>query len=116
MISHLALILQRKFSAKKWFALVILTVGVAIVQVSGSGDKHHNAATDSRHRLIGLVAVLCAACTSGFAGVYFEKILKGSQTTLWLRNIQMGLPSILIAFFTIYSKDSKVVAEQVCHR
>mmetsp|Transcript_1789 Transcript_1789/g.2629 ORF Transcript_1789/g.2629 Transcript_1789/m.2629 type:complete len:397 (-) Transcript_1789:70-1260(-) len=107
-----ALLLQRKFSAKKWFALIILTIGVAIVQVSGSGDKHNNPATDSRHRLIGLVAVLCAACTSGFAGVYFEKILKGSQTTLWLRNIQMGLPSILIAFITIYSKDSKVVAEQ----
>lgn len=107
-----ALLLQRKFSLKKWFALIILTVGVAIVQVSGSGDKHHNAETASRHRLIGLVAVLCAACTSGFAGVYFEKILKGSQTTLWLRNIQMGLPSILIAYITIYSKDSKAVAEQ----
>jgi UDP-galactose transporter len=88
-------------------------VGVAIVQVSGSGDKHNKAGTPDHHthRFIGLVAVLCAACTSGFAGVYFEKILKGSQTTLWLRNIQMGLPSIVIAFITIYSKDSKAVAE-----
>lgn len=106
------LLLQRKFSRQKWTALVVLTMGVAIVQLSGSGDKHHDGASDHMHRLIGLAAVLCAACTSGFAGVYFEKILKGSQTTLWLRNIQMGIPSIVIAFLTIYFKDSKVVAEQ----
>lgn len=90
---------------------MILTVGVAVVQLSGSGDKHAQTAADASHRFVGLVAVLCAACTSGFAGVYFEKILKGSQTTLWLRNVQMGLPSIVIAFITIYSKDSKAVAE-----
>jgi UDP-sugar transporter A1/2/3 len=100
---------QRKFSRQKWASLVILTIGVAIVQVSGSGDKH--VVVDKAHRLAGLVAVLCAACTSGFAGVYFERILKGSTTTLWLRNVQMGLPSIVIAFFTIYSKDSAAVAE-----
>lgn len=104
-----ALLLQRKFSRQKWASLVILTIGVAIVQVSGSGDKH--VVVDKAHRLAGLVAVLCAACTSGFAGVYFERILKGSTTTLWLRNVQMGLPSIVIAFFTIYSKDSAAVAE-----
>jgi UDP-sugar transporter A1/2/3 len=91
---------------------VILTVGVAIVQVSGSGDKHAIEVADKAHRLVGLVAVLCAAGTSGFAGVYFEKILKGSQTTLWLRNVQMGLPSIVIALFTVYSKDYKAVLEQ----
>lgn len=105
-----ALLLQRKFSPLKWASLVILTVGVAIVQVSGSGDKHAKEVADKGHRFIGLIAVLCAAGTSGFAGVYFEKILKGSQTTLWLRNVQMGLPSIVIALFTVYSKDHSAVA------
>jgi drug/metabolite transporter (DMT)-like permease len=83
-----ALLLQRKFSATKWASLVVLTVGVAIVQLSGSGDQHSNSssATDTEHhqealeradqaerqnRWIGLIAVLCAACTSGFSGVYF---------------------------------------------
>jgi solute carrier family 35 (UDP-sugar transporter), member A1/2/3 len=95
---------QRKFSSAKWFSLVILTIGVAIVQISGSGD--HHASSDNKHnRLVGLGAVLCAACTSGFSGVYFEKILKGSQTTLWMRNVQMGLPSIFIALLTVYAKD-----------
>lgn len=106
-----AILLQRKFSATKWISLVILTVGVAIVQISGSGDHHSDLRSDvdSHNRLVGLVAVLCAACTSGFSGVYFEKILKGSQTSLWIRNVQMGLPSIAIAYLTVYFKDAEAV-------
>jgi len=105
-----AILLQRKFSSAKWISLVILTVGVAVVQLSGSGDQH-TTAENKQHRFVGLVAVLCAACTSGFSGVYFEKILKGSHTTLWVRNVQMGLPSIIIAYLTIYAKDGAAVAE-----
>lgn len=91
-------------------SLILLTVGVSIVQVSGSGNTN---ATDSEknNRFVGLVAVLCAACTSGFSGVYFEKILKGSKTSLWLRNVQMGLPSVGIALITVYAKDSVEVAK-----
>lgn len=92
-------------------SLVILTIGVAIVQVSGSGDYHTHNAADKHNRLVGLVAVLCAACTSGFSGVYFEKILKGSQTSLWIRNVQMGLPSVIIAYITVQMKDAAAVAE-----
>lgn len=115
-----ALLLQRKFSTQKWLALVILTTGVAIVQVSGSGDQHSDHAdhpgepgqVDTQNRVVGLVAVLCAACTSGFSGVYFEKILKGSRTSLWIRNVQMGLPSVLIAFITVYIKDAAAIQQQ----
>eukprot|EP00542_Grammatophora_oceanica_P020100 CAMPEP_0194028768 /NCGR_PEP_ID=MMETSP0009_2-20130614/2667_1 /TAXON_ID=210454 /ORGANISM="Grammatophora oceanica, Strain CCMP 410" /LENGTH=386 /DNA_ID=CAMNT_0038668257 /DNA_START=135 /DNA_END=1295 /DNA_ORIENTATION=+ len=107
-----AILLQRKFSTLKWISLVILTVGVAVVQISGSGDKHAKVVEGAHsHRFIGLVAVLCAACTSGFSGVYFEKILKGSTTTLWIRNVQMGLPSIIIAFLGVYIKDSAAVSQ-----
>jgi drug/metabolite transporter (DMT)-like permease len=90
-----AVLLARKFSAQKWAALVVLTVGVAIVQLSGSDDQHSSgnssssststttdhheaelelaaaAAAAHQNRLVGLIAVICAACTSGFSGVYF---------------------------------------------
>ena len=40
---------------------------------------------------IHFISFICrsAACTSGFSGVYFERILKNSGTSLWMRNIQM---------------------------
>ena len=37
-----------------------------------------------------------------FLGVYFEKILKDSSTPLLIRNIQMGLTSIILALVSIY--------------
>jgi len=100
---------------------VVLTVGVAVVQVSGSGDQHSDHADHPgepsnqeapQNRVVGLVAVLCAACTSGFSGVYFEKILKGSRTSLWIRNIQMGLPSVVIAYIAVCVKDAAAVRQQ----
>ena len=42
-------------------------------------------------QLIGLVAVLIACFSSGFAGVYFEKLLKGSKVSLWMRNVVLGM-------------------------
>ena len=78
-----------------------------------SGNRDDSKSASEKHsQFMGLIAVLCAACTSGFSGVYFEKVLKGSQTSLWLRNVQMGIPSIIIAFVTIWAKDAVAVSEQ----
>ena len=39
----------------------------------------------------GLWSVCCATLTSGFAGVYNEKLLKdGQQTSLFIRSIQLS--------------------------
>ena len=46
--------------------------------------------TTFNNKLIGLSAVIVACFSSGFAGVYFEKLLKGSSTGVWVRNIQLG--------------------------
>ena len=107
-----ATMLGRRFSRTKWASLVVLTCGVAVVQISGSSDSHNASDNEDRNRIVGLVAVLCAACTSGFSGVYFEKILKGSDVSLWIRNIQMGIPSMCIALVTAYLEDSVEITQK----
>jgi len=89
-------------------------LGVIIVQNSGTTDANSASkiASQKQNHLLGLICVLCAACTSGFSGVYFEKILKGAKTSLWIRNIQMGLPSIIIAYATVYLEDGVIVSEK----
>ena len=49
--------------------------------------------------LAGLFAVLAACVSSGFAGVYFEKILKTSNVTLWMRNLQLGALSVMVSHY-----------------
>lgn len=45
-------------------------------------------------------------------GVYFEKILKGSQISVWLRNIQLGIYGTLIGLIGMQIKDGDKIAER----
>ncbi len=42
------------------------------------------------NRIVGLVAVLTICFSSGFSTVYFEKLLKTSNISIWMRNIQLS--------------------------
>ena len=92
-------ILNKRLSLTQWASLVILMVGVSMAQLSsakGSGDSSGNSST------LGFLAVFSAAISSGFSGVYLETILKGVQTTLWIRNIQLSVFSIVLGLVTVY--------------
>ena len=66
--------LKKTLHKKQWFALVMLFIGVAIVQLQHG--KVHNKPTDSpaedssrkQHPVIGLLAVIASTFCSGFAG------------------------------------------------
>jgi UDP-sugar transporter A1/2/3 len=46
-------------------------------------------------------------------GVYFEKILKNSTTSLWMRNVQMGISSIILGFMGVFlSTDRDIVLQK----
>ena len=47
-----------------------------------------------------------------FEGVYFEKILKGSQVSVWMRNIQLGIYGTLIGFIGMHVKDGNKISEK----
>lgn len=56
--------------------------------------------------------MVIACCLSGFAGIYFEKILKGSApVSLWMRNIQMGVFAVPASFLGVFVQDGKFVME-----
>ncbi|CAK5075195.1 unnamed protein product [Meloidogyne enterolobii] len=91
--------LNKKLNILKWIALLLLTGGVALVQLPKNSLKpnivyDHN----SSDRLIGLFAILAACFSSGFAGVYLERILKTASVQLWTQNLLLSFFSIFGAF------------------
>ncbi|KAI6238858.1 hypothetical protein M3Y99_00643200 [Aphelenchoides fujianensis] len=89
------LLLDRKLTRSQWISLGVLFAGVVLVQMQQGSREQKNANGSAENPLIGFAAA-CTACTiSGFAGVFFEKILKGSApVSLWMRNVQMGVFAI----------------------
>ena len=45
---------------------------------------------------VGVVAVMLEALLSGLSNVYFEKVLKSTELSLWERNVQLAGYSLLI--------------------
>ncbi|KAJ0059353.1 hypothetical protein NL108_015938 [Boleophthalmus pectinirostris] len=91
--------LGKKLGFYQWLSLLILMTGVTLVQwpTESTGDSEQKVLSASS-RFVGLMAVLMACISSGFAGVYFEKILKETKQSIWLRNIQLGFFSFLLGF------------------
>jgi solute carrier family 35 (UDP-sugar transporter), member A1/2/3 len=94
-------LLRKRLSPSQWLALVCLAIGVGIVQVQSGvkGGKNATVVPDlhTMRPIMGFAAVTAACFTSGLAGVYFEMVLKNSQTNLWVRNVQLSLFSLLPA-------------------
>ena len=138
------LMLNRNLGRLKWLSLIILTLGIAVVQIPpGEGfatwfrsspdpllaAEPLNVASDNTRMALassaippgtgnqtsmgGLLAVGAACVLSGLAGVYFEKVLKGSDASLWIRNIQLSIPSCIFGLvFGAWMKDGAAIASQ----
>jgi UDP-sugar transporter A1/2/3 len=90
-------LLNKIITPFKWLAIFMLAMGVAMVQVAGMNKQKASFQVDDTLNFgIGIVAVSLACCSSGAAGVYFEKILKGSKVSVWARNLHLGMFSIAI--------------------
>lgn len=105
------IMLKRQLSKLQWFSLFILFVGVSLVQLLPSGAKPESEVSTEQKPWLGLIAVIISCLMSGFAGVYFEKILKGTPQTVWLRNVQLGILGSVVGTITMYLKDGAKVTE-----
>ncbi|KAK4123034.1 nucleotide-sugar transporter [Parathielavia appendiculata] len=106
------LLLHRSISLRQWLSLVLLTLGVALVQVSDRAIISENwleqlasvirgGSMPTSNASKGLMAVVGASLTSGLTCVYFEKLVKLSMASvsLWTRNVQLSLFSLFPALF-----------------
>ncbi|XP_054152896.1 UDP-N-acetylglucosamine transporter-like [Oppia nitens] len=105
-------VLKKRLYRNQWLALVILFIGVALVQlvqINKSSSKQSN----QQNPLLGFTAILMACVLSGFAGVYFEKILKSStEVSLWIRNIQLSAIAVPFGLLQVFITDSQLVSEK----
>lgn len=76
------ILLKRALSRTKWISLIILTVGVSLTELDAHKVNKSSSSSEDQSPTLGFLCVLMACLTSGFAGVWFEKILKnvGSRT------------------------------------
>uniref|UniRef100_A0A3Q3MUQ6 Solute carrier family 35 member A3a n=1 Tax=Labrus bergylta TaxID=56723 RepID=A0A3Q3MUQ6_9LABR len=104
--------LGRRLGIYQWLSLLILMAGVALVQWPSESEKApEKEALSAGSQVVGVGAVLVACCSSGFAGVYFEKILKESKQSVWVRNIQLGMFGLVFGLFGMLAYDGERVRE-----
>jgi len=111
-------LLRRRVSATKWRALLQLVLGCVLVTVpqissvvhahdvvaagaaNGTLDFAETAAASAKSLTfaIGVGAVVLEVTMSGFASIYFEKVVKTAEEnlTVWDRNCQLAMHSIAL--------------------
>ena len=118
--------LRKQLTRLQWVSLILLFIGVAAVNVQANAPPAvireavrgvtpsvtvHPKSTVDQRPLVGFIAVVIACCLSGFAGVYFEKILKSTPQSIYVRNIQLGVVGMILGLGAVYITDGKKVAE-----
>jgi len=102
------IMLKKQLIKSQWLSLLLLIIGVAMVQLSDAKEQNVNLENQSRFK--GFVAALSACILSGLAGIYFEKILKGSEISVWMRNVQLSLLSVPFGIAVVYFKHGDQIA------
>jgi len=110
--------LGRSVKPHQWFALLILMGGTIMVQEPPGAPKVQDdadvigAADDKASKLyLGIGATVVACLCSSFASVYLEKILTESKPSIWVRNAQLCIFTIPIAFAGTFMVEDKYLKE-----
>ena len=107
------LLLKRHLSKTQWLSLLFLSIGVALVNMPNDNESKELEENHNKSSLIGFSSVLMAMVLSGLAGVYFEKILKGSaDISVWMRNIQLSLLSIPLGMLMSFTEHYDDIMEK----
>lgn len=123
-------ILDMKISRMQKLSLLCLTIGVAIGEfvinmpprlsvftrrlfsvVEFSSADHSSHAIEATHNeAFGIAALLLACLISGFAGVYFEKVVKhGRKLSIYIRNVQLAIYGVCFGVLSVFITDENAV-------
>ena len=98
-------LLEIQFSVRRMISISILFIGTILL----IGPDRLFIGNNQAKFFIGFIAALSAAVISGLSNVWFEKILKRSKSSIWIRNIQLSLfslvPALLVSEFRIDNND-----------
>jgi solute carrier family 35 (UDP-sugar transporter), member A1/2/3 len=124
--SFSVIVLGTSLSFSKWRALALLVLGCILVASPSFNNNNNNLTTNNKSigdgsgssgewfvtTGLGFGAVLTEVVLSGFASIYFEKVVKSTVEciTIWERNFQLGLYSLvmygMIIIYESYSSSS----------
>ncbi|RWS23433.1 putative UDP N-acetylglucosamine transporter-like protein [Leptotrombidium deliense] len=103
-------LLNKRLVATQWIALLFLMAGVSLVQWPNEEEVSASSANvDNSNKLIGLLAVFICCISSGFSGVYFEKLIKSTSQSIWIRNCQMSLFGFLLGTAAVVFQDFTII-------
>lgn len=102
------ILLGRQYSWTKWRALVALMLGVLLFCEPIWGDGSSSGGGPNSNVFLGTVAVLVEVTLSGFASIYFEKVIKmdSQKLGIWERNFQLALGSFPVYLIFIATDSS----------
>ncbi|KAI6191060.1 UDP-galactose translocator [Aphelenchoides bicaudatus] len=103
----LRFVLSKPLSRVQWMALVILIIGVADVQMQYQPPNDANKV--EQRPWVGFAAVFTMCFTSAVAGVYMEKALKQSSSSVWMQNVRLALFGIgMSCCFIVYQDYTEI--------
>lgn len=103
------LIVHKHIARSQWFALFLLFIGVSLVQLPKDDEDNNSSVYNSgedKNRLLGLLAVIGCCMSSGFSGVYFERLIKiNAKQSLWIRNFQLAVFCLIMSVVAMLYQD-----------
>mmetsp|Transcript_23443 Transcript_23443/g.27677 ORF Transcript_23443/g.27677 Transcript_23443/m.27677 type:complete len:394 (+) Transcript_23443:118-1299(+) len=108
-------VLKKKLVKRQIMSLVILTMGVMLCSIKSKVED--SSKTESGKMIVGVMATLGIAVSSGFASVYTEKVIKSTrknQAPKSLAHMQAQLATVSLVILGLYTliKDSSVILEK----